>query len=395
MGQPADVAREPRAAPHLQPTHLGIGEEAVLGQLTPQDRELGQPAEVPPPRSGDGTDPVAVAGQQGHDHFAEGQQGGLREYPHQGDPGVALEDGAQLMAALQGLHGGGVAALGLAGHRQRLEPAGDHLPVAHPGVRGDHDAGAGHLAAPGEVEVLPHGDDARVESFELGEQVRPHQNAAARCHEDIAHRVVLPVVDLAFGDAIHDGARLVTGHADMEKDAPVVPVHELRGHHPGVGSERLLDHLVHRVVVQRDIVVEEQKERRTLHHGQRLVRCGGVTGVARQVPDEGVGQDPGHPVRHLGVVLPSGQDENRELLVVLGRQRGEGLFEPGPGVGRDHDGDHGRHLGVHQGAEAIRSGIHPFRHEMHLQCLLLFNIRDTLVHEHGGLPAAAVSRTSV
>ena len=124
---------------------------------------------------------------------------------------------------------------------------------------------------------------------------------------------------------------------------------------------------------------QEQEERRSLHHAEGLVGRGGVAGAARQMPDEGVGEDPGHPFRDPGIVLPGRQDEDRQLLVVLGRQGGERLFEPGPGSGRDHDGDHGRHLGVHQGAEAIRSGIHPFRHEMHLQCLLLFNIRDTLV----------------
>ena len=33
MGEAAEVAREPGAAPQLQPAHLGVGEEAVLGQL--------------------------------------------------------------------------------------------------------------------------------------------------------------------------------------------------------------------------------------------------------------------------------------------------------------------------------------------------------------------------
>ena len=85
----------------------------------------------------------------------------------------------------------------------------------------------------------------------------------------------------------------------------------------------------------------------------------GVAGPTRQVPHEGVRQDPGHPFGDPGIVLAGRQDEDGELLVVLGRQGGERLLEPGSGVGRDHDGDHGRHLGVHQGAEAIRSGIDP------------------------------------
>ena len=65
------------------------------------------------------------------------------------------------------------------------------------------------------------------------------------------------------------------------------------------------------------------------------------------------GRMPADPLGHAGVVVAGRQDQDGELLVVLRGQRGKRLFEPGPGVGRDHDGDHGRHLGVHQGAEAI------------------------------------------
>ena len=220
------------------------------------------------------------------------------------------------------------------------------------------------------------------------------ENAATRCHEDIAYGVVLPVVDLSFDDAIHHGTRLVAAHADMEEDARVVPVHELRRHDPGVGPERLLHQLVDGIGIEGDVVVQEQEEGCSLHHAEGLVGSGGVAGVSRQVAHERIGEDPGHPLRHLGIVLPGRQDEDRHLLVVLGRQRRKRLFEPVSGAGRDEDGDHGRHLGVHQGAEAIPSGIHPFRHERHPQCLLLFNRRDTLVHERSGLPAAPASRTS-
>ena len=42
VGEAAEVAREARAPPHLQPADLGVGEEAVLGQLAPQHGELGR-----------------------------------------------------------------------------------------------------------------------------------------------------------------------------------------------------------------------------------------------------------------------------------------------------------------------------------------------------------------
>ncbi len=394
VGETAEVGREPRAAPYLQPAHLGIGEEAVRRELAPQRRQLGKAAEVPAPGAGDGPGPVTIAGQHGDDDFTEGQECGLRQHSQQAEPGVALEDGAQLVAPLQRLHGDGVATLGLAGDHERLEPGGDHLAMAHPGVRSDHDTRARHLAAPREVEVFTHGDDPAVEALELREEIGPHQNAAAGGHEDVAHGVVLPVVELALSNAIHHGARLVATHPDVEEDAGVVPVDELRGHHPGVGAERLLDQLVHHIGVQRDVVVEEQEEGRSLHHAQGLVGGGGVPGSPRQPAHEGIGEHAGHPPHDLGIVLPGRQDEDRELLVILGRQRGKCLVEPGPGVRRDHDGDHGRHLGVHQGAEAIPFGIDPCRHEIHLECLLLFNTCDTVVHERSGPPAAPVSRTS-
>ena len=107
----------------------------------------------------------------------------------------------------------------------------------------------------------------------------------------------------------------------------------------------------------------EQEEGGTLDHGQRLVGRCGVRGPVREVADERVRQDATDPPRHPVGVVARGEHQDRELLVVLGGQGGERLFEPGPGLGRDHDGDHGRHLGVHQGGEAIRSGIGPLRHE--------------------------------
>ena len=370
MRQAAEVAREPRAPPHLQAAHLGVGKEAMLGEPTAQDGQLGQPAEVPTPGAGDGPGPVAVTGQDGDEELAEGEQRRLGQHPEQCEPRVALEDDPQLVPPLQRLQGDRVASDGFAhGRQQRLEPAGDRLAVAYPGVGGDHDPRAGDLAAPREVEVLAHGDDPGVEPVQLGEEVGPDQNAPARGDEDIAHGVVLPVVDLALEDAVHHGARLVATHADVEQDAGVVPVHELRGHHAGVGAERLLHQLVDGIGIERHVVVQEEEEGGALHHAERLVGRSGVAGVTGQVPDEGVGEHPAHPCRDLGIVLPGREDEDRHLLVVLGLQGQKGLFEPGSGSARHDDGDHGRHLGFHQGAEAIRSAILSFRHEMHPQVL--------------------------
>ncbi len=237
VGEAADVAGEARAPPHLQPADLGVGEETVLRQLAPQHGELAQPAEVPAPGAGDRPNAVAVAGEHGHDDLAETQEHGLRQHPEEVDRGVALEHGPQLVPPLQRLHGDRRPTLGLAADRERLEPTGDGLAVAHPGVGRHHDPRARDLAPPRQVEVLAHGDDPAVEALQLGEEIRPHQDAAARSDEDVAHCVVLTVVDLAPRDAIHDRTRLVAAHPDVQDDAGIVPVHELRGHDAGVGAE--------------------------------------------------------------------------------------------------------------------------------------------------------------
>ena len=129
-----------RALPaHLQPAHLGIGEEALLGELAPEQGELGEAAAVPPPRPDDGTHPVAVTGQHGHDHLSEGQQRRLRQHPHEMDPGVALEHRPQLVAPLEHLHGDGMAPRALRSDGQRLQATRHGFAVAHPRLgRDDH-----------------------------------------------------------------------------------------------------------------------------------------------------------------------------------------------------------------------------------------------------------------
>ncbi len=252
------------------------------------------------------------------------------------------------MAPLERLQRGGVTALALPLHGQRLEPAGDGLAMSDPRLGGDDDPGTGDLAAPRQVQVLAHGHDPGIETLELSEEVGADEDAPRGRDEDVADGVVLAMVDLTLEDPVDDGAGLVATHADVEQDARVVPVDELRRDDPGVGAERLLDQLVDGVAVQGHVVVAQQVEGGALDHAQRLVGGGGVAGAPGEMADEGVGEDPAHPLGDLRAVLARVEDQDRQLLVVLRRQGGERLFEPGSGVGRDHDGDHRRHLGVHQ-----------------------------------------------
>ena len=169
-------------------------------------------------------------------------------------------------------------------------PPATAFAVAHPRVGRDDDAGAGHLAPPREIEILTHRHDAGVEPLELAEQVGADEDAPAGGDEHVAHRIVLAVVDLALEDPVDHRPRLVAAHPDVEQDGGVVPVDELGRDDAGVRAERFLDHLVHRVGIQRHVVVEEQVERGTLDHAQDLVGGGAVAGAAGQVADEGIGR---------------------------------------------------------------------------------------------------------
>ena len=248
--------------------------------------------------------------------------------------------------------------------------------MTHPGVGRDHHPRTGDLAPPGKVEVLAHGDDPGVEAVQLSKQVGSDQGAAAGGDEDVSDRVVLAVVHLALEDAVDHGTRLVAAHADMEQDPRVVPVDELGRDDSGVGTEGLLDEPTHRIVVERHVVVAQQEEGSPLHHFEDLVRRRAVAHSAGQVAHEGIRQDPAHPLSHLVGLSAVRQHEDGKFLVVLGGERRERLFEPRAGLGGDHDGNHSRHLGVHQGAEAIRSAPDPSGTKFHFStaCYCLTNV---------------------
>ena len=314
---------------------------------------------VPSPRSSHGAGPVPVAGQQRHEELAQGQQGRLREHADEAQTRVVLEHGTQLVAPLQHLQRDRVSPAPLPGQVERLQPAGHRFAVTDPGLRRHHDPRPGHLAAPREVEVLAHGDDPGVKAFQLAKQVGPDQDAPARGDEDVTHRIVLAVVHLTLENAVDHGSGLVATHAHVEQNPRVVPVDEFGGDDSGVGTEGLLDQLADGVMVGRHVVVAEQEEGRPFHHLEGLVGRGAVPGPSRQVAHEGVGEDPAHPLGDLVRLGPVGEHQDGKFVVVLGGQGRKRLFEPRTRLGGDHDGDHGRHLGVHQGAEAIRSAQNP------------------------------------
>jgi hypothetical protein len=263
---------------------------------------------------------------------------------------VALEDDAQLVAAQEGV----VARQeGPVGRQHGPDPAGHRFEMSHGRLGADNDARTRHLGPPAQVEVGRHGRDDRVEPAQRDEEIGAHEGATLGGHEYVPHVVVLPMVDLAHRQPFDHGARLVGAHPDVQEDERVVPAHEFRRDDAGVGPQRLLDHGGDGIAPRRDVVVAEQEEAGPLDHADGLVGRRPEAGFL-QAADEGVGEDPADAGRRV-LATPGHQHQDGQVGVVLLGQRGEGFFEPGPGIpGHDHR-HHRRRLGVHQGAEAIRS----------------------------------------
>ena len=113
--------------------------------------------------------------------------------------------------------------------------------------------------------------------------------------EDVAHGVVLRLVELAALDERHAVAGVVHALADLEQAARVVPVDQLRADHGGVRAEGLLDEEPHGVGRQGDVVVAEQVERGALDDLEHLVGGGPEARVLVEAPDEGARRGRGPP----------------------------------------------------------------------------------------------------
>ncbi len=358
LEDPAAIGGQPGAAGDLELADLLVGQAAVALQDLPLAPDHRQATEVPAPGAHHRPGPGPVAGHLGHDDLADRQHQHLGKDPDEVERAVALEDGQQLVAALELLEGDGfrrrpVAVVG-AGQQAVDGPrtGGDLLQVPHPGIGGDDDPGSDDLGPPAQVEVLAHGDDGWIEPPELVEQVGPHQRGPAGGDEDVPHGIVLTVVDLVGVDPLHHRTGLVHGHAHVDQALGVVPADHLGRHHPGVGPERLFDQQVDGVREQGDVVVAQQVVGRPVDHGAHLVDGGAEATVLLEPTHVGGGEDGGHP---RGYVLGTGriQHQDRELRIVLRGQRGQRLFEPRTGIVGDDDGDDRRGQCVHQGSEAI------------------------------------------
>ena len=149
-------------------------------------------------------------------------------------------------------------------------------------------------------------------------------------HEDVAHRVVLAVVDLPGLHPLDHRAGLVGVHPDVQQDRRVVPADHLGRDDAGVGAERLLDHDVDGVRVRRTVVVAEEEEGRPLDHrpgpGRPPPRTPGRRRAAARRPRAGSAA-----TRAVGSSSPPTPAPGRTALRSPGRPGGQRLLEPRPG----------------------------------------------------------------
>ena len=176
----------------------------------------------------------------------------------------------------------------------------------------DDDPGAGDVRPPAQVEVLADEVDVGVEPAERGEQVGADEGGAAGDVEDVAHGVVLLLVELAALDRGGGRAELVGGHADVAQVPGVVPVDDLGADDAGVGPHGLLDEEADGVGVEAHVVVEEQVEGGALHAAEHLVARRSEAGVGVEAAQHGPGQHgPQAPFEVAGAAAAAGGGDAR------------------------------------------------------------------------------------
>jgi hypothetical protein len=290
------------------------------------------------------TRPCDLSHQHETERLQDDEERRDRQHPDERERGVRLEDQAKTRARLvvhltrrpvpaqarPQLALGGLAVV-----------AGRGPPVEHARGRGDDDAGAGEPGAPAQVDVVGTGKGCGVESAELVEEIGAHEHRRVRHVEDVAHTVVLFLVDLVGLDAGERLAVVVDRHAHFEKNVRIITIYELRTNNAGIRPVCLLHEQTGRVGVEHDVVVTEQEEDRTLDRGQGLVGRRRETAVERAAPHERTRQRLRHPV---GGILGRRvvEDQDRQRRIVLGTQGRQTLLEPVSGVVGHNDRDHGR-----------------------------------------------------
>ena len=135
---------------------------------------------------------------------------------------------------------------------------------------------------------------------------------------------------------------------------------------------------MHGIGVEGTVVVAEEEERGALDHAEGFVAGCGVARLAGQEAHEGLGEEATDANRHIGLI-PGDEDQDGELLVLLGGQGGQRILEPWIRPGGHQDRNHCRNLGLHQVSEANRSKVPDPCCLGGKLCLQLFIKSDTVV----------------
>jgi hypothetical protein len=136
--------------------------------------------------------------------------------------------------------------------------SGSH--VCHPCARSNHDASPCQLGPPREVLVFDRGSNSGVKTSDGTENVEAHQEESSGCQENVAHFVMLAVVDFVRFHSWYWHSGLVYGHAYAEQALLVVPGHVFGTHHCCIQPEGLLYHALERVGVRSHVIMAEHHE---------------------------------------------------------------------------------------------------------------------------------------
>jgi len=218
------------------------------------------------------------------------------------------------------------------------------------------------VGSPAQIDVLTEVRDRLREAAEGVEQVGAHEHAGVRDREHLSSRVVLGLIQLARLCQRRGETVGVDRVADGSQLGGPVPVDELGTDDAGVGPERFGHQRRHRALAEAYVIVEDEVEGRSLDRHEHLVRCGGEPSVGVEALHERGRQDVGDALGRI-VLARVVQDEHRQVLVVLRRDRLERVLEPVTGIRGD---EHGHHRRSAEADERFRRGEAPLRVELRL-----------------------------
>ena len=143
------------------------------------------------------------------------------------------------------------------------------------------------MRPPTKVDVVAAVSDRCIEAADRPEEISANHHAGRWNREDVAHRVVLFLVEFTGLDHRIDFAEAIDCQADVLQNPRAIPFDELRANDAAVRAVHLLHQRTNRTGVERYVVVNEAEEAiLAFHQTQHLVGCTAETRVAVDGADE-------------------------------------------------------------------------------------------------------------